>query len=199
MKDKICVLTGASSGIGYGVALSLSVMNAVSVLLSRNNQRGRETYRKLHKIDGNVEWLPADLSSKRSVREFAEQFSIRYGKCDCCSVVPVYVTAKQTKLLFPSNLSGCIVAMIMRWTMNIQQSQLYYTQIYTLDFTPLRCVCQRARRYTRLPPSRAKDWMGKILRGGQQWSQRFHHRRELSDSGQLCSPQYSASRTISVR
>lgn len=82
MKDKICVVTGASSGIGYGVALSLSVMNAVPVLLSRDNQRGRETYKKLRRINGNVEWLPADLSSQRSVREFAEQFSLHYGKCD---------------------------------------------------------------------------------------------------------------------
>jgi len=82
MEKKMCVVTGASSGIGGGVAALLAKANAVPVLLHRDSDRGRRAFERLRRINRNVEWIPADLSSPPSVRSFAEQVRARYGKCD---------------------------------------------------------------------------------------------------------------------
>ena len=47
MKDKICIITGANSGIGKATALGLAKMNATVVMLCRNKEAGKLPKKKL--------------------------------------------------------------------------------------------------------------------------------------------------------
>ena len=42
MSGKVCMVTGANSGLGYEIALTLAKMGATVVLVCRNNHRGEE-------------------------------------------------------------------------------------------------------------------------------------------------------------
>jgi NAD(P)-dependent dehydrogenase (short-subunit alcohol dehydrogenase family) len=84
MDGKICLITGASQGIGYYTALGLARLNATVVIASKNEQRGIEAKKNIirESNNGNVEWLPVDLSSFYSIRKFTDNFKSKYGSLD---------------------------------------------------------------------------------------------------------------------
>src|SRR5437879_12040466 len=82
MKGRVCVITGANSGIGKATALELAGMGATCVIVARNQQKGETAMSEITKQTGNdsIELLLADLSSLQSVRELAQQFQAQYSK-----------------------------------------------------------------------------------------------------------------------
>lgn len=82
MKDRICLVTGANSGIGLATAAGLARQGARVVLACRNPERGEAARREIAETTGNrnVDLLIADLSSQRDVRRLAEQVRERYGR-----------------------------------------------------------------------------------------------------------------------
>ena len=84
MDGKICLITGASQGIGYYTALGLARLNATVVIASKNEQRGIEAKKNIirESNNGNVEFLPVDLSSFYSIRKFTDNFKSKYGSLD---------------------------------------------------------------------------------------------------------------------
>jgi NAD(P)-dependent dehydrogenase (short-subunit alcohol dehydrogenase family) len=84
MQNRICLITGATSGIGKAAALALASMGATLILVGRNENRATSV---LHQIRGrignnNVEFLRTDLSNQQNVRELAENVTNRYDKLD---------------------------------------------------------------------------------------------------------------------
>lgn len=77
---KICLVTGATSGIGKATALELARIGATVVIVGRNEERGKLVQRELQDISGNpsVDLLLADLSSQQSVRSLAQTFKSKY-------------------------------------------------------------------------------------------------------------------------
>ena len=53
MEDKICVVTGASSGIGFETAKALLNMGATVVLVCRNEQKGLAAREELMSSGGS--------------------------------------------------------------------------------------------------------------------------------------------------
>jgi NAD(P)-dependent dehydrogenase (short-subunit alcohol dehydrogenase family) len=84
MKGKICLITGANTGIGRATAEGLARMGATVVLLCRSHERGEEARVDIATRTGNpaVELLVADLSSTRDVRRAAAEFSMRHAQLD---------------------------------------------------------------------------------------------------------------------
>src|SRR5438445_4266039 len=82
MEGRVCVITGANSGIGKAAALELAGMGATCVIVARNQQKGETAMSEITKQTGNdsIELLLADLSSLQSVRELAQQFQAKYPK-----------------------------------------------------------------------------------------------------------------------
>ena len=80
MQGKICLITGANSGIGKATALGLASMGATVVMVSRDRTRGEEARREIRAQSGNddVDLFLADLSSQQEVRQLAETFQQRY-------------------------------------------------------------------------------------------------------------------------
>lgn len=84
MKGKVCLVTGASSGIGRATAASLATLGAIVIMVCRDENRGKTARTQVVSESGNesVDLLKADLSSLASVREFATEFNDKYSKLD---------------------------------------------------------------------------------------------------------------------
>ena len=80
MQGKICMVTGANSGIGKATALALAQMGATVVMVCRDRARGEETRSEITTKSKNnaVDLLQADLSSQQSIRQLVEHFKQRY-------------------------------------------------------------------------------------------------------------------------
>ncbi len=82
MSGKVCLVTGATSGIGRVTARELARMDATVVAVGRNRQKGEETVAEIKRRSANdkVEFLQADLSSQESIRDLARTFTDKYDQ-----------------------------------------------------------------------------------------------------------------------
>src|SRR2546421_2785072 len=80
MQGKICMVTGANSGIGKATALALAQMGATVVMVCRDRARGEEARSEIITKSRNnaVDLLLADLSSQQSIRQLVEHFQHHY-------------------------------------------------------------------------------------------------------------------------
>lgn len=80
LSGKVAIVTGANTGIGYHTALELARNGATVVVAARNAQKGKAAVEKIQneiigfKSGGKAKFLPLDLSSLKSVKEFATSF-----------------------------------------------------------------------------------------------------------------------------
>lgn len=84
MNGRICLVTGATSGIGRVTARALADMGATVVVVSRNRQRCADTVEEIRSSTGNptVVFMVADLSDLSQVRRVAAEFVTRYPRLD---------------------------------------------------------------------------------------------------------------------
>jgi NAD(P)-dependent dehydrogenase (short-subunit alcohol dehydrogenase family) len=80
MQEKICLVTGANSGIGKATALELAQMGATVVMVCRDSARGEQAHSEITTQSRNnaVALLQADLSSQQSIRQLVETFQLHY-------------------------------------------------------------------------------------------------------------------------
>jgi NAD(P)-dependent dehydrogenase (short-subunit alcohol dehydrogenase family) len=79
LRDKTCLLTGATSGIGRVAALEIARLGARLFVVGRDRARGEAAVREIREQSGNgkVDLLLADLSSQQSIRGLAGEFLAR--------------------------------------------------------------------------------------------------------------------------
>jgi len=84
MQGKICLITGANSGIGKATALGLALMGATVVMVCRDRVRGEEAQKEIKAQSSNdaVDLLLVDLSSQQSICQLAETFKQHYTRLD---------------------------------------------------------------------------------------------------------------------
>jgi len=84
MNGKICIVTGANSGIGKETALGLAQVGARVVMVCRNAEKGRAALEEIRRESGSsqVDLLIADMSSQASVRALADQIQQKYPRLD---------------------------------------------------------------------------------------------------------------------
>jgi len=82
MSGKVCLVTGATSGIGRVTARELAQMDATVVAVGRNPQKGAETVAEIKRRSASdkVEFMQADLSSQESIRDLAKTFTDKYDQ-----------------------------------------------------------------------------------------------------------------------
>ena len=84
LQGKICMVTGATSGIGAVTARELALLGGTVVIVGRHAGRcARQVERIQREIPGAlVEALVADLSSQAQIRRLVEQFGSRFERLD---------------------------------------------------------------------------------------------------------------------
>ncbi|MFX1520679.1 MAG: SDR family oxidoreductase [Promethearchaeota archaeon] len=80
MKGKICMITGANSGIGKATALGLAEMNAKVIMVCRNQNWGEAARDEISQKTGNqsIDLLIADLSSQKAIHQLVAEFKSTY-------------------------------------------------------------------------------------------------------------------------
>jgi NAD(P)-dependent dehydrogenase (short-subunit alcohol dehydrogenase family) len=80
--SKVCIVTGATSGIGKATALGLARQQATVVLVARNRAKGEAAQQEIKAATGNqkIDLQLADLSSQASIRQLAATITERYPR-----------------------------------------------------------------------------------------------------------------------
>ena len=73
LQEQTVLITGATDGLGRGLASLLAAKGATLLLHGRDEARGRQTLAEIEAATGNrrLRWLQADLSCLVEVRELA--------------------------------------------------------------------------------------------------------------------------------
>jgi retinol dehydrogenase-14 len=81
MTGKVCVVTGATAGIGKETALGLAKMGATVVVVARNAAKASRTADEIEKAAPNAQMdvVLADFASLDAVRAAAREIGARYG------------------------------------------------------------------------------------------------------------------------
>jgi NAD(P)-dependent dehydrogenase (short-subunit alcohol dehydrogenase family) len=79
VRDKVCVVTGATSGIGEQIALGLAREGARVTIVGRSRERAEAAAARIRSESGNsrIETCLADLSSQQEIRRLAEELLAR--------------------------------------------------------------------------------------------------------------------------
>lgn len=82
MKGKICMVTGATSGIGKATAQALAEMGATVLITGRDERKTKIVVDEIIANSGNksVDCMLADFSSQEQVRNLAEMFEKHYDR-----------------------------------------------------------------------------------------------------------------------
>lgn len=80
IRDKLCIVTGATNGIGRQTALELAGLGARVVLVARNRSKGETTAREIGEATGraDIQLLVCDCGSQRSIRAAAHEALSRF-------------------------------------------------------------------------------------------------------------------------
>ena len=84
MQNKICVVSGANSGVGFEAAKGLAVLGAHVVLVCRNDERGQATQARILEevASADLRVAQADFASLIQVRQLGMVLSGDYSKID---------------------------------------------------------------------------------------------------------------------
>ncbi|MBN1259679.1 MAG: SDR family oxidoreductase [Anaerolineae bacterium] len=100
MQGKVCMVTGAASGIGAVTAQALAQQGATVILVDRDVEKGAVTIEQIKQQTGSstVELVLADISSQQEIRRLAQQFNERYQRLD--------VLVNNAGAMFPERLES---------------------------------------------------------------------------------------------
>ena len=84
LENKICIITGATSGIGKVTATHLAKEGVQLILPVRNIEKGEKIKKDINDATGNnnIRLMYCDLESLESVRNFAEAFKKEFSQLD---------------------------------------------------------------------------------------------------------------------
>jgi len=84
MGEKVCLITGATSGIGKATAVGLASMGASVVMVGRDRVRGEAVMAEIKEKNANasVDLMLADLSSQEEIHRLADNFKEAYPRLD---------------------------------------------------------------------------------------------------------------------
>jgi NAD(P)-dependent dehydrogenase (short-subunit alcohol dehydrogenase family) len=84
LEGKCILVTGASSGIGRGIAVQCSKMGAQMVITGRNSERLHETFSQLSGEGHSI--ICADLSCQEGIDSLVEQCPLIHGVVHCAGI-----------------------------------------------------------------------------------------------------------------
>lgn len=117
-QDKVVIVTGASKGIGKGIATSFALEGASLVLVARDEAALNETLKELQGISLRVIAIKGDVSSVADMENLAKEAVGKWGKIDIlCHNAGIYplarlegMTLAEWKQVIEINLTGTFLA-----------------------------------------------------------------------------------------
>jgi len=84
MKNKICIVTGANSGIGKVTAQELASKGAIVIMVCRNKEKGQQALEEIvtKTKNQNLELIVADFSSQKEILRAANEIKTKYPIID---------------------------------------------------------------------------------------------------------------------
>lgn len=80
--DKICVVTGGTSGIGRATCVRMAAEGGTIAVLGRDRTEGAETVRLITKSGGQAVFIQCDLSKPRAITATVNKVLARYLRID---------------------------------------------------------------------------------------------------------------------
>ncbi len=81
-RDKVVMITGASSGIGRATALAFAREGATTILVSRSEEKLEKVANEIRKFNPNILVVPTDVSLQEGVHNMVEKVMGKYGRVD---------------------------------------------------------------------------------------------------------------------
>jgi retinol dehydrogenase 12 len=80
----VCLITGATSGLGFATAHRLAAEGAKVVIVGRTEAKADASAQAIADLAGGapIDWLAADFAVQRQVRDVAAEFRRRYSRLD---------------------------------------------------------------------------------------------------------------------
>ena len=82
MKDKVVVITGATTGFGKGTAELLAAKGAKVVVSGRRTELGEQVVADIRGKGGEAMFTPVDVNDEASVESLIAATVARYGRLD---------------------------------------------------------------------------------------------------------------------
>ncbi|MHA1983107.1 MAG: SDR family oxidoreductase [Candidatus Hodarchaeales archaeon] len=84
LKDKYCLITGATSGIGEATAIELAKFNSHLILLGKDEKKGKRITKKINNTteNENVEFFKINLAFQSEIRNFVQKFHEKHDRLD---------------------------------------------------------------------------------------------------------------------
>ncbi|WP_201977439.1 SDR family NAD(P)-dependent oxidoreductase [Hymenobacter rubidus] len=80
--DKICLVTGGTSGIGRAACVRLAAEGGTVVVVGRDRTEGTDTVRLITKAGGKAVFLVCDLAKPRAIAAMVKKALARYHRID---------------------------------------------------------------------------------------------------------------------
>ena len=117
LEGKVAVVTGAASGIGFGIAKRLAQGGADIALLDINEEAGLQSKKEIQKLGAKVEFYRCNVTSSEDCKVVAEKIFKDFGRIDylvnCAGVIVrknvVELTEKEWDLVLNVTLKGVYV------------------------------------------------------------------------------------------
>lgn len=82
LENKIALVTGGTSGIGFACAERFAEEGATVIMASRGEERGKEAEAALRSQGYNASFISCDVSNRESVEALKQQVQERHGRLD---------------------------------------------------------------------------------------------------------------------
>ena len=82
LKNKVAIITGASSGIGEATAVALATEGVSVVLAARRVDRLEQLKDRIEKSGGDVLLVPTDVTKRAEVEKLTEKTIEKYERVD---------------------------------------------------------------------------------------------------------------------
>lgn len=138
LEGKVCVVTGAASGIGRGAALKLAASGASAVVVADIDQPGAdETVRLIESAGGRASTKVTDLEQAEQINELMAHTADRYGSLDVlvnnAAVHEMYWTDATTVDRLPVEIFDKVLRINLRSVFLATQAAVPYLRESTND------------------------------------------------------------------
>ena len=157
LKDKIAIITGASKGIGLGVAKVFCSEGAKVILISRTEDDLKKATENLKKTNSNIDvfYIVADVSKYEDMQHMAQLVLKKYGRIDIlvhnAAVLPKPKPFDQLEQrdwlhIIDNNLNGTFYAV--KAVVEAMKAQKYGRIVFTSSISGPRVGLQNKSNYT---------------------------------------------------